>query len=302
MKEFMNKKNIIISAVALLLVVLIGVSSFYLGTLSVDKKDVAVASVNGRSITKDELYDIMLVQNGPEALNGLIAEKIVDIELKKQNITVTEEELQKEMQKMYDQYGGQEAFEQALVSYGYSKDKARNDIEKNLKVTKLLEAGIEITEEEMKSFFETNKASFDQKEQVKASHILVDSEEKAKEVQAKLLAGADFAEMAKEYSTDTSNNQKGGELGFFAKGAMVAEFEKAAFSLEVGKISEPVKTQFGYHIIKVEEKKPAVAANYENDKDKVKEAILSQKLPTAYQTWLDEKYTEYKIENYAFPK
>ncbi|MGB7605100.1 MAG: peptidylprolyl isomerase [Lutisporaceae bacterium] len=302
MKELINKKNLIISAVALLLVILIGVSSFYLGTLSVDKKDVAVASVNGRSITKDELYNIMLLQSGSEVLNGLIAEKIVDIELNKQNVTVTEQEMQEEMQKMYDQYGGQEEFEQALVSYGYTVDNAKKDIEKNLKVTKLLKPEITITEEELKSFFEENKASFDEKEQVKASHILVDSEEKAKEVIAKLSAGSDFAEMAKEYSTDTSNSAKGGELGFFSRGAMVAEFENAAFALEIGKISDPIKTQFGYHIIKVEEKKPAVSANYENDKTKVEAALTSQKLPAVYETWLQEKYTEYKIENYVFPQ
>ncbi len=302
MKELVNKKNLIIVGVALLLAILIGAAAFYLGTLSNAKKDEAVASVNGKNITKNELYNIMLKQYGKEALSSLITGKIIDSELEKQNIAITEPEIETEMQKMYAQYGGQEAFEQTLISSGYTLDTLKSDIEKNLKMTKFLEPDIKITEDDMKSYFEENKASFDEQEQVKASHILVDSEVKANEVKAKLLAGSDFAEMAKEYSTDTSNNEKGGELGFFAKGAMVPEFENAAFSLEIGKISEPIKTQFGYHIIKVEEKKPAKVATYEDSKTKVKEALVNEKLPTVYQTWIAEKIKEYKIENFAFPE
>lgn len=302
MKELINKKNVIIAAVALLLVILIGVGSFYFGTIIGAKKDEAVASVNGKKITKNELYKVMLSQGGKEALDALITDKVIDFELQKQNVSVTKEDVEAELQKMYTQYGGQDAFEQALMQYGYTLETAKKNIEKNLQISKFLKPDIEVTEDEMKSFFEENKASLDEQEQVKARHILVDSEAKAKEVKEKLLAGADFAEMAKEYSTDTSNKDKGGDLGFFAKGAMVPEFEKVAFSLEAGKISEPVKTQFGYHIIKVEEKKPAKIATYENSKEKVKEALINQKLPAAYETWIKEKYNEYKIENFAFPK
>ncbi len=135
------------------------------------------------------------------------------------------------------------------------------------------------------------------KEQVKASHILVDSEATAQEVRNKLLAGADFAELAKEYPTDTNNNENGGELGFFSKGNMVAEFENVAFALAVGEISEPVKTEYGYHIIKVEEKQAAKEATYEECQALVKEALFNEKLPTAYNTYFEEIYDEYEIEN-----
>lgn len=89
---------------------------------------------------------------------------------------------------------------------------------------------------------------------VRASHILVDDESKAKKLKEEIDAGADFANVAKKHSLCPSKNQ-GGDLGFFGKGQMVREFEDAAFSLSVGAVSEPVKTQFGYHLILVREKR-----------------------------------------------
>ncbi len=293
----MNKKNIITITLATVLVaVLIG--ALYLNSNKGNPKEEVVASVNGANITKDELYNALVKENGPQALDALISDKIVSLELQKQNITITEAETQAELQKAINQYGGQEAFDQALLSYGYTLEAVKKDMELNLKVKKMLEPQIKITEEEMKSYFEANKDSFQKEGQVKASHILVASEEIAKEVKTKLTAGADFAQMAKEYSTDTSNKDKGGDLGFFSKGAMVPEFENAAFSLEIGKISDPVKTEFGYHIIKVIEKQEIKPATYEENKDAVKEALLNEKMQTEYGTWYDAKYKEYKVENF----
>lgn len=295
MTNLVSEKKFQIALLAvLLLIVLIG--AFYLYNNKTNANNV-VARVNDQIITKDDLYEALVEQNGQAALDSLISDKIIELELKKQNITVTEESVKEEIDKIASQYGGQEAFEQALSSYGYSLDYIKTNIEKSLEVQKLLEPKITITEDEMKTYFEENKDSFNVKEQVKASHILVDSEEKAKEVKNKLSAGEDFANLAKEYSTDASNKDQGGNLGFFSKGDMVKEFEDVAFSMEIGKISEPVKTQFGYHIIKVEDKKAAKDATYEDNIAKIKQALLEQKLPAAYNDWIQEKHTEYKIEN-----
>ena len=126
-------------------------------------------------------------------------------------------------------------------------------------------------------------------EQVHARHILVATEEEAQKVVARLQAGEDFAALAKELSTDDSNKDEGGDLGWFGRGKMVTEFEEAAFSLEVGKTSAPVKTEFGYHIIEVLEKD----ANHPMD-----EATLSEKKSTALDDWLATQQYSDRVKRY----
>lgn len=297
MRKIFNKKVNAKISIAIIFAMSLALLSALVGCSSNGASgDKAVARVNNETISKDELYEFLVRENGQTALNTLIANKIIDLEAKSQNIEVTDEDVQKEIDKISEQYGGQETFEQFLEMYGTSLDDIKENIKVNAKIEKLLGPDVKIEEDEMKAYFEENKESFGEKEQVKASHILVDSEDKAKEVKEKLQAGEDFADLAKEYSIDTSNNEQGGELGFFARGAMVKEFEDVAFSMETGQISDPVKTEFGYHIIKVEDKKPAKEATYEESKDEVKEILFQQKLPTVYQTWIQEKMGEYEIE------
>jgi len=261
------------------------------------QKEEIVASVGDKKITKDELYERLVKQNGKQVLDTLITEKIIDLEVEKQKVVVSEEDIENEMKKIIDYYGGEDSFNQALKSAGYSIDTVKEDIKKNVEVKKLLEPSITITEDEMKQHFEDNKEMFAQEEQVKASHILVDSLEKAQEVKNKLSTGEEFAKLAQEYSLDNSNKDKGGELGYVVKGQMVPEFEEAVFSLGVGEISDSVKTEFGYHIIKVEEVKEAKEANYEESKDEIKDILIEQRLPEAYNTWIQEKQSEYKVTN-----
>ncbi len=135
------------------------------------------------------------------------------------------------------------------------------------------------TDEEVKAYFDEHQAEFG--EEVRASHILVADEAKAKELLAKIKSGGDFAQLAKENSTDTGTAVAGGDLEFFGRGSMVDEFDKAAFALNVGEVSEPVQTKFGWHIIKLTDKKPA--RTFEQAKEEVTKNLQEQKAMEAAQ-------------------
>lgn len=267
------------------------------GMITSTAKNEAVATVDGSKITKEELYDELVASYGTDTLNTMITNKMIELEAKKQNVTVSDEDIQKELDVLIEQYGDEETLKGQLEASGSSMDDLKDDIVQYLQTRKLIEPSIKITDEEIKTYFEENKDSLGQAEQVEASHILVEDKATAEEVLKKLENGGDFAGLAKEYSTDEGSAANGGSLGYFGKGQMVAEFEDAAFKLEVGKISEPVKTEHGYHIIKVTDKKEAKEATLKDSKEQIKETLLTEKLQTEYATWLQKKEEEYKITN-----
>ncbi|NLW59234.1 MAG: foldase [Firmicutes bacterium] len=284
----------------IILIIISLISGVFLGfrQLAAGSGSNVVATVNGEKITKDELYQLLLEQAGQQGLNLLIAQKIIDLEAKKQKITISEAEIEQALAEYYDYYGGEENFTQLMAMSGTSLAQVKANLTSTLKIKKLLSPRIEVTEEEMKAFFEENKEDFAQEEQVKARHILVATEKEAQEIKDKLAKGEDFAALAKEYSLDDSTKNNGGQLGFFNRGDMTPEFEKAAFSLPVGEVSAPVKTEYGYHLIKVEEKREAAAPDYEKSKADIKEYLFNQKLQQEYNPWLQEVSADYEIKNF----
>ncbi|MGP4063664.1 peptidylprolyl isomerase [Oceanobacillus sp. M65] len=283
-------KKVWVSIVAVVLAV--GVILFV--TLS---QDDYIAKVNGQEISEEELNSILLSDYGESALDTLITNEMIKQELEKEDIEVTDEELEEEYSELVNSYGSEEAFQEALTASGVDEAIVKQDIETYLATNKLLEPRITVTEEEMKDYFEENKANFATEEQVEASHILVEDEETAKEVLEKLNDGGDFAELVAEYSTDEATLETDGELGFFGSGVMDEAFEEAAFQLEVGEISDPVETTYGYHIIKVTDKSEAKEAVFEDVKDEIESMLYESKADTEYSIWLEEKMNEYEIEN-----
>lgn len=208
-----------------------------------------VATVGDEKIMKDELYDILVKNSGQQALNALIDEKIVELELKKEKIEITKDEINEELDVFKEEMGGEDAFKAALEQSGITEDDFKNDIEQYLGTRKLMEPLVEVTDEEIKTYFDENKAEFDTEEEVDARHILVEDEKLAKDLVKKIKDGEDFEELAKEHSKDEGSAAMGGNLGFFPRGKMVPEFEEKAFSLKVGEVSDPVKSDHGYHIL-----------------------------------------------------
>lgn len=170
--------------------------------------------------------------------------------------------------------------------------KKRLVVESYLK--KKVEAESQVSDADLQKFYEQNKDKFKSGEQIKASHILVKTEKEAKDILAQIKAGGNFEELAKKFSADSSS-AKGGDLGWFGKGSMVPVFEKAALALKEGQVSDVVKSDFGFHIIKLTGKRPAGLRPLEEVKEQIKGAIMPQKQQEIFQKIKEELKKSAKI-------
>ena len=172
------------------------------------------------------------------------------------------------------------------------------DLKKRLIVESFLKKKVEtesnVSDEDLKKFYEQNKDKFKTGEQIKASHILVKTEKEAKDILAQIKSGGNFEELAKKNSVDSSS-AKGGDLGWFGKGSMVPAFEKAALALKEGQVSEVVKSDFGFHIIKLTGKRPAGIRPLEEVKEQIKGAIMPTKQQEVFQKIKEELKKTAKI-------
>ena len=171
-------------------------------------------------------------------------------------------------------------------------EKARKEILAQTAINSVLN-DITVTEEEMQAFYKENPDHFAEPESAHAKHILVDTEEKAQEIMASIEKGeVSFEDAAKEFSSCPSNAQ-GGDLGEFGRGQMVPEFDQVAFEAEIGKVVGPVKTQFGYHVIKVEGRKEASVMAFDTVKDYIQGTLLQQKQNEVYTAKFRELEAKY---------
>lgn len=220
--------------------------------------------------------------------------------------------LPKEQQAAYSTEEGRKQFLEQVIAfelfYNHGKDSGIEESEEFVKTLELAKreivtqmamkkviSDVEVTDKQIKEFYETNKEMFKTGDTIEARHILVDSEELAKEVIEKIKGGMSFADAAAEYSTCPSKAQ-GGNLGRFGRGQMIPEFEKVAFESEVGEISEPVKTQFGYHIIEVQSKQEAEVQPLDKVKDMIKANLLQEMQNYTYLSFLDNLKQKYSVE------
>ncbi len=244
-----------------------------------------------------------------QAIDRIIIGRLLEEKVKENNIVVTEEEVLKQIEAMLAAQGqplSLEEFKKKAAESGQNFDEIKEQVRKGMTYQKVIEAQwagkINITEEDAKKYYDENPTKFEVKEQVRASHILIktdttDSEADPNQVKAEAKAkiqglleeikgGADFAELAKANS-DCPSAPRGGDLDFFDRGKMVPPFEKAAFALKVGEVSDIVETRFGYHIIKVTDHRDASTTSFEQARDSLIRQLTQQK-----QSELANKYIE----------
>ena len=223
-----------------------------------------VVSTSVGDITQEDFYNSIKEIAGDQLLQQVVVEKILNDKYK-----VTDKEIEEELKVVKDQYG--EGYEAALAQSNLTEDMLKTNIRFSLLQEKATK-DVDVTDEEIQSYYDQSS------QELNARHILVEDEALAKELVEKLKAGEDFATLAKENSTDPGSGEKGGDLGWFSTGTMVPAFNDAAYALKIDEISEPVQSDFGYHIIQVLDKREVKDyGSLEDKKEEIREAIAATK-------------------------
>ena len=282
----------------------------------IDGVDVPAAAFNEEVERMVSMVPVLppsaLPQYKEKVLENVVSKSIIDDAITKAKVSSPEAEVTAEYEKFRTRIeeaspGGMALF---LQKSGLTDEGLKDEIRKSLDVKTMLskDHDVNVTDKDAKEHYEKNEAMFQRPERVQASHILLkldagadeakvaevkkEADALAKQARAK---GADFAALAKEHSDDPGA-ANGGDLGFFEKGRMVPEFEKVAFSLKPGKISDPVKSQFGWHIIKVQEHQEAGKVPFDEVKDMIVAQLEQQKLRTAMADFLEKQKAAVKVE------
>ncbi|UCF93400.1 MAG: peptidylprolyl isomerase [Desulfobacterales bacterium] len=288
-----------------------------------------VATVNGKAITKNEydrelnLYQQNISRRGvqindeqlqkikTEVLESLINRELLYQECQKQGIRVDAATIDNQLNSIKQRFAGEAEFEKAIAQMNLTEAVVKSQIERGMAIEELINKEVnqkvEVSAQESQEFYDAHPEFFKQPEQIKASHILVkvepnadesqkkEARKKIEEVQSKVKKGEDFAALAKEFSEGPSN-VKGGDLGYFGHGQMVEPFDKAAFALKPNEVSDIVETRFGYHLIKVYDKKPEKTLAYEEVKERLVEKLKQDKAQQELRQYIDRLKKDAKIE------
>jgi peptidyl-prolyl cis-trans isomerase C len=290
------------------------------------------ASVNGVAITHEEvnrqmfiLEQHLLATQGtairpdliPEVrnhiLNELIDKELLYQEAQEQKIVVEEKAVSDKMDALKKKFPSEKVFQDEMGRMKFSEETLKSQIKKDLAVQQLVEKEIlvhvKISEEDTKSFYDSHPDLFKEPETVRASHILIKSEadadpvskeegrKKLEALKKRLDQGEDFAALAKEFSQCPSA-EKGGDLGYFERGKMAKPFEDAAFSMNPGEVSDIVVTSFGFHLIKVTDRKPGRIILYDESKERIKQHLQRVKFVEEKNDYVAELKKKGKVERY----
>ena len=279
------------------------------GVLKDNSKEVIIR-VNGRSITAGEYGDALkslvptargheadeLVELKKELVTEMVEEELLLEEAQAAGITVSPEELSSEVDMIRQEYG--ESPFRAVIEERYGSMEGWEDkIRRKLLVRKAIEritASVQVTEKAMREYYRDNRDEFTRPEQVRARMIVVSTEEQASAIREKLTPEG-FAAVAKEVSL-SPEGKDGGDLGYFGRGDMPGEFEEAVFGLKPGEISPVAKTDYGYHIFLLEDRRKGGTVSYAEVRPRIMEKIRGEKAATALDAWMAEKKRTSSIE------
>lgn len=285
-----------------------------------------LARVNGEAVKKADLDRVIknmeLSANQPipperrdeilrRALDQLVTYTVLSQEIRARKVTVTDAEIDGNLKQMQSQFPSEAEFTKALAARGMTLERLRADARVDMSINRMVEAEVASTppptDAQAREFYDKNPDKFKQDEAIRASHILIPADEKADDATKKkaraeidevlkaLKAGGDFAELAKKHSKDSSAAQ-GGDLNFFPKGQMVPAFDQAAWALKPGEISDVVTTPFGYHIIKVTDRRPASTVPFEQVSARIKEYLAQQQKQERASAFIESLKQKAKIE------
>ncbi|AMB94468.1 peptidylprolyl isomerase [Aerococcus sanguinicola] len=251
-----------------------------------------IAKGEGIEVTEDELVKELKASAGNAAVQQLVFGEIFENELGKDRVKEIEDEVDADTVKLVAQYGDEDKFKEVVAANGYSSvDEYKKALRYFKLLTETISKNINVSDDEVKKAYENYEAPR------KVSHILVKDEDKAKDLIKQINEGGDFAKLAEENSEDKGSAKEGGSLGEVTKGMMVKEFEEPAFKLKAGEMTqEPVKSQYGWHIIKVDE--VGNKGSFDEEKEKLEKQLRKEKMddPKQVQQVLKDVLDKYQVK------
>ncbi|MBM3266777.1 MAG: peptidylprolyl isomerase [Candidatus Sericytochromatia bacterium] len=314
-------RNATKKAVAGLVAAVVVASGAAVATFYVTEADAWVGTVNGEKIDRDSFERNMAVRKkqyesrmgvdfsapqGQQMLDNLrkdVVDQLVERSVllqgaQKRKIGAEAAEVETRLKSIKTQFPDEAAFKKALQENGITQEALAEQVRDSLIVEKLrddLTKTATVSPDEARKFYDGNPEHFKVAEEVKASHILVKTEQEAKDLVKRIKGGADFGDLARKHSEDSGSKAQGGDLGFFGKGRMVPEFEAAAFALGPGGVSAPVKSQFGWHVIKAHERRQAHTKKFDDIKGEIGNQLLRQKKDKEFAAWLESERGAAKV-------
>jgi foldase protein PrsA len=291
-------------------------------TSSADVPEGAVAVVGDQTVTKEE-FDKLIEQQKKSAeaqkqdfpepgtaeyealkatvVKGLVEQKEWELEGEAMGVKVTDQEIETELDKLKQQYfqGDEQKYSAELAKQGLTDEDVRNELRTRILTNKIYEAvtkKVTVSDADIKAYYDKNPTQYQQPASREVRHILVKTEALAQKLHDQIQGGADFAKLAKKYTQDQASKADGGKFTAF-KGRTVEPFDEFVFSAKMGELSDPIKTEFGWHIIEVlSAVKPATTTPLDQVTDSIKTTVLQTKQNAAMKAWIAALPAKYADE------